>query len=102
MARKKSIKDIADQMNRIYQMVGGYSGSSNPRYQKASAIADKYYENIQKTKAWKTDYQKGKAGYLAGRAFATHEDKVNAATAGYAKADRVKYSQNIYRGLANG
>lgn len=103
MARKKSIRDIADQINRIYQMAGGYSGGrNNPRYQKASAIADKYYKNIQKTKAWKTDYQKGKASYLAGKPFATYGDEIEAKTAGYAKADGVKYSQSIYRGLANG
>ena len=61
MARKKSIRDIADQINRMYQMAGGYAGSrNNQHYKRASEIADRYYKNIQKVKlfCWKSSINK--------------------------------------------
>lgn len=103
MARKKSVRDIADQINRIYQMAGGYAGSrNNPRYRQASDIADRYFKNIQRTNSWKSDYESGKASYSAGRLGLTNGEISEAKTAGYAKADSTKYPQSVYRGLANG
>lgn len=103
MARKKSIRDIADQINRMYQMAGGYSGSrNNQHYKRASEIADRYFKNIQKTKSWKSDYESGKSSYSAGRAVLTSGEETEAKTAGYAKADSRKYSQSVYRGIVAG
>ena len=103
MARKKSIRDIADQINRMYQMAGGYAGSkNNQHYKRASDIADRYFKNIQKSKSWKSDYESGKSSYSAGRAALTRGEEAEAKTAGYAKADSRKYSQSVYRGIVAG
>lgn len=103
MARKKSIRDIADQISRIYQMAGGYAGSrNNQHFKRAYEIADRYFDNIQKSKSWKSDYESGKSSYSAGRAVLTKGEEINAMTAGYAKADSRKYSQSVYRGIVAG
>lgn len=100
MARKKSLKDIREQSSRIRQMISDRAMRNgnidadgfmtNQRdiaaYRRVNAIAEKYTNNIRKTKEYARDDRNVRL-YVR-----------NAIT----ERDERKYSQKTYKGLVGG
>ena len=95
MERTKSIRQIADQQNRLYAMT--MPGSE--RRKRIDAIFNRYYANIEATEEWKKAFEESYS-YVAGNPMNWDMpqecyDPI-AKTAGYGAADHVKFPRSVY------
>ena len=95
MARKKSINQIWDQYNRIK-----FGGGPQFRVRKAYTTAARYAQNMQHTDKWGKAFQKGMRDYETRNADESYRSGFlqDATTAGYGKADNVKFTREEYMG----
>lgn len=76
-------------------------GNNDSRAQRVAYIAERYSNNIQRTKTWKNAFNSAFNDALGGR----QPDQWNRAEAtarGYGRADGVQVSRRIYMGLNKG
>lgn len=91
----KSIWLIADQENRLLNNVR----RGTPRYEKIRQILDRYYHNIESTEEYKSAFKEA-YDFCYCDITKTHIREeirhAEATTAGYGRADRIKFSREVY------
>lgn len=100
--RTKSIRDIANQENRITRALGGVNAEASPRMARVLRAAQRYYNNIERTPAWQNAFNEARDRALSSPFANTTEARANAQTLGFAAADRVQVPQRTYMGLNEG